>query len=302
MIRGCLDFCGKLMDIGGLAHVWVTYDYEGTLATLERGFETDNALMPTQDEISVGIAMTPAVMRDGALRSVMVLNATYMQTLMHPDDEELKPLYRRTIYTLAHECGHAHDLGVKWRSFLDQWLKLRLNRYDGVLFEIAEACWSEYIACRLSAAMAPDDITVDYENTLCKQMNAAFLKTREFLRAYRMHREISRVFNECCYVVRKVLVYASYLFGQLAGIGETLEKGAPRVKALLEPYPPVRSLLARLESELENMNNAYGDWVSLDMFEPIKEIALNLFAVVGLRLQNRGDRECVSTSFRADPF
>jgi hypothetical protein len=260
-----------------------------TLANLERGFEAASKLAPTQDDIAVGIAMTPAVLQDGTAKSVMVLNAYHMMALAHPDNEELKPYYRRMMYTLAHECGHVHDLLAKTRSFPEQWLKLRLNRRDGALFEVAEACWSEYIASRLSAVMSSDDITIDYENTFCKQLEKGVPAMRGFLRQYRMHGDVTRVVSECSYVVNKVLVYASYLFGQLAGIDASFEEAAPKAKAILESHPEVRAVVERLEAELETMNSTYGSWDSFDVFEPLKKVALDLFAVAGLHLEDRGE-------------
>jgi len=269
--------------------VYVAYDYEGTLANLERGFETKNTLAPTQDDVAVGIAMTPAILQDGVLRSVIVLNAYHMLTLIHSDNEELKPYYRRMVYTLAHECGHVHDLGVKARSFPEQWLKARLNMHDGTLFEVAEGCWSEYIASRLSAIMSPHETTTDYENTFCEQLEKSVPAIQGFLRQYRMHGDVGRVLSECSYVVKKVLVYASYLFGQLDGIGASLQDGAPKAKALLEKHGQVEPLVKRLEAELESMNNVYENWDKLEVFEPLKKIALDLFAVAGLHLEDRGD-------------
>ena len=193
------------------------------------------------------------------------------------------------MYTLAHECGHFHDLAAKIRSFPEQWLKLPLNRRDIALFEIAEACWSEYIASRLSAVMSSDDITTDYENTFCKQLEKGVPAMRGFLRRYRMHGDVTRVVSECSYVVKKVLVYASYLFGQLAGIDASFEEAAPKAKAILESHPEVRALVERLEAELETMNSTYGSWDSFDVFEPLKKVALDLFAVAGLHLEDRGE-------------
>ena len=289
IIREFLVFYGKLMDLSGLTRVWVAYDYEGTLANLERGFDAGNKLTPTQDDIAVGIAMTPAVLQDGTAKSVMVLNAYHMMALAHPDNEELKPYYRRMMYTLAHECGHVHDLAAKVRSFPEKWLKLRLNRRDGALFEIAEACWSEYIACRLSAVVSSDEIATDYENTFCEQLQKGFPAIRGYLRQYRMHGDVTRVLTECSYVVKKVLVYASYLFGQLAGTGASFEEAAPRAKALLGSHSEARKVVQRLEAVLERMCKSYGSWDTFDVFEPLKKVALDLFAVAGLHLEDRGE-------------
>jgi len=289
IIRDFLVFYGKLMDLSGLTRVWVTYDYEGTLENLGRGFEVENKLAPTQDDIAVGIAMTPAILQDGTAKSVMVLNAFYLMVLAHPDSEELKSYYRRMLYTLAHECGHVHDLAVKIRSFPEQWLRMRLNRRDGVLFEVADACWSEYIASRLSAVMSSDDTTTDYEDIFCEQLEKGFPAMRGCLRQYRMHGDVTRVLSECSYVVKKVLVYASYLFGQLAGIGASFEEAAPKAKVLLESHPEVRAVVERLEAELETMHRTYGSWDGFDVFEPLKKVALDLFAVAGLHLEDRGE-------------
>lgn len=289
IIRDFLSFYGKVMNLGGLDRVWVSYDYEGTLANLERGFDTQNRLTPTNDEIGVGIAMTPAILVDGKPKSVMVLNAFHMMALTQPENEELKPYYRQMVYTLAHECGHVHDLATKVRSFPEIWLQLKLDRYDGLLFEVAEACWSEYIASRLSAFMSPAELTGQYEGTLCEQLEKGMPAVFSQVRQYRMHGDVSRVLNETSYVVKKILVYASYLFGQLHGLGQSFEQAAPKAEEALQSNPEILALLVRLESELKQLETTYGSWESFDVFKPVKKIALELFATFGMEIESRGD-------------
>lgn len=274
------------MDLSRLDRVLVTYDYKGALANLERGIESEEKIEPTEDAIAVGIAMTPTVIREGEVKSMMVLNAYHMMALVHPDDEELKPYYCQIVYTLAHECGHVHDLSVMMRCFPEQWLKLRFSRRDTTLFEIAEACWSEYIASRLSAVMSPDEITTGYENTFCEQLEKGIPAIRTFLRQYRMHGDVPRVLRECSYVIKKVLVYASYLLGQLAGLNQDLVSRAPRFTALFETYSNILPLVERLKDELETMHGTYGAWNNLAVFEPLKKIILDFYRVVGLELED----------------
>jgi hypothetical protein len=166
----------------------------------------------------------------------MVLNAYHMMVLIHPDNEEMEPYYRRMLYALAHECGHVHDLAVKVRCFPEQWLKLRLHRRDSTLFEIAEACWGEYIASRLSAVVSPDEITTDYESTFCEQMEKGMPAIRALLRQYRIHGNVAQVLEECSYIVKKVLVYASYLLGQLARLNRDLANGASQLRRGLKRF------------------------------------------------------------------
>jgi len=289
IIRGFLSFYGKVMDLRGLDRVWVTYEYEVTLANLKRGFDTQNKLTPTNDEIGVGIAMTPAILVDGKPKSVMVLNAFHMMTLTQPENEELKAYYRQMVYTLAHECGHVHDLATKVRSFPEIWLQVRLDRYDALLFEPAEASWSEYIASRLSAFISPPELTAQYESTLCEQLEKGIPAIRSSLRQYRMHGNVSRVLSETSYVVKKILVYASYLFGQLHGLDQSFEEAAPTANSMLRSDPTILALLKRLESELRQLESSYGEWESFEVFEPVKKIVLELFATFGMEIESRGE-------------
>jgi hypothetical protein len=289
IIRDFLSFYGKVMNLGDLDRVWVTYDYQGTLANLERGFDTQDKLTPTNDEIGVGIAMTPAILVDGLPKSVIVLNAFPMMVLTQPENEELKPYYRQMVYTLAHECGHVHDLAAKVRSFPEFWLRLKLNRYDALLFEVAEACWSEYIASRLSAFMSPVELTGQYESTLCEQFEKGVPAVRNALRQYRMHGDVARVLGETSYVLKKILVYAAYLFGQLHGLGQSFEEVTPKAKELLQSDPAILALLLRLESELKALESNYGSWESFDVFNPLKQIGLELYTVVGMEIESGGE-------------
>ncbi len=289
IIEGLLSFFGKLMNLSALSRVWVTYDYAGTLASLERGLDAGKKLTPTNDAIGVGIAMTPAILVDGKPKSVIVLNALHMMALTQPENEELRPYYRQMVYTLAHECGHVHDLGMKVASLPDTWLKRRLNPYDGLLFEIADACWSEYIASRLSALVSPTELTSQYESTLCEQLETGIPAICGYLRQYRMHADVPQVLSECTYVVSKILTYASYLFGQLHGLGQAFDNAAPKTREALNDHPDVLSLVSQLEPELQALHAGYGNWQGFEVFEPLKKIAFDLFAVVGLILEERGD-------------
>jgi hypothetical protein len=194
------------------------------------------------------------------------------------------------LYTLAHECAHVHDLALMVRCFPEQWLKLRLGTHESTLFQIAVGCWSEYISSRMSAVASSDEITTDYENIFCDQLEKGMPAIRAFIRQYRMHGNVAQVLEECSYIVKKVLVYASYLLGQLAGLNLDLATGASKATDLLEKYPTIRPLVERLENELETMHNTYGAWTNFDIFEPLKGIALDLYQVAGLELEDRGEQ------------
>jgi hypothetical protein len=290
ILRGFLIFFGKLMNLSSLSRVWVSYDYENTLLSLNRGTEIQTKLMPTQDDVAVGIAMTPAVIEDGAVKSVMVFNATYLMALTQPENEEIQPLYKRMLYLVAHECGHVHDLGMKVRSLPDTWLKVRLGRYDEALFEAAEGCWSEYIASRLSAFMSPTELTSDYETTFCDQVEKRLPAIRTSIRQYRMHADLTRVLSECSYVVKKVFLYTGYLLRQLDGCDMSFADSAPKAASLLVLYPELRRIVEETHRELQALYATYGEWTNLGVFAPLKKLVLQLYAWLGLELQDKGEQ------------
>ena len=268
ILRGFLIFFGKLMNLSSLSRVWVSYDYENTLLSLNRGDEIRTKLTPTQDDVAVGIAMTPASVEDGAVKSVMVFNANYLYALTQPDNEEIQPVYKLMLYIVAHECGHVHDVGMKVRSLPDSWLNLSQGTYDETLFKVAEGSWSEYIASRLSAFMTPAELTSNYEMTFCDQVEKGLLAIRTSIRQYRMHKDLTRVLSECSYVVRKVFLYAGYLFGQLDGFNMSFADSAPKAASLLFSYPELQRIVEEAHRELEALYASYGKWTDLGVFAP----------------------------------
>ena len=52
----------------------VADDYPQALLELDRGYESSNRLTPT-DEHAIGVAMTPAVIRDGTIKNHILINA-----------------------------------------------------------------------------------------------------------------------------------------------------------------------------------------------------------------------------------
>ena len=280
-----LHAIGKVLDLSGLSRVIVSGDYTGALAELDRGFKTENMLTPTGDDVAVGVAMTPMILDDsGNLKSAMVLNAEHMLALLFPDGEEFRPYYTRAVYTLAHESGHAHDHVVQANCFPDVFLKTKLSQKESRLFIIAEASWSEYIASRLSAFLSEDITTADYESSFCKRLAALLPESRAAIKQYRMHHDVTRLLDEVSLLVKHVLVYSSYLLGQLDGLGLTVEEGAPGAWKAVSLTPLFAPFFTRLLDNLQQMHSSYGTWTSLDIHNSNKDLVQALLVAVGLEL------------------
>jgi hypothetical protein len=286
-VHAWLHVFGKMLNLKRLCHVIVAFNYNEALAAVDRGVRVSQPLTPTNDEIAVGIAMTPAVLRDGEARSVMVLNAEYMTVFAQEDRPELKPAREHMIYTLAHECGHVHDLGVQETSFPGIILRTELPYRAGVLFGIASGCWEEYIACRLSAPFGNDATLRAMEETFCGALERAKDRADGAIRQYRMHHDVGRVAAEVAGEYRRIMVYASYLLGHVDGMNETIETAARAATASLAKHEYFRPFFSKLHQYLCAMHASYGDWKGLEVFEPLQQLAYELLKVGGIEIQNR---------------
>jgi hypothetical protein len=289
VINGWLHLFGKILNLKRLNRVVVSYNYSEALAAVDQGAPVSGLLKPTDDEIAVGIAMTPTVLRDGEAMSVMVLNAAYMEVLVAAETPENAALREQMVYTLAHECGHVHDLDVRATSMPDIILKERLLFRDGILFGIASGCWDEYIACRLSAFIARESALRPLEDTFCAALERARDRANAAIRQYRMHADVSGVTKEVSKIYRRVMVYAAYMLGHIDGIEGGVAALVPKAMGALERQPYFKPFFIRLGDELHAMHGTYGQWKGLEIYDPLKQLADDLLKAGGIDIQPRAD-------------
>jgi hypothetical protein len=288
-INGWLHLFGKILNLKRLKQVVVSYNYNEALAAVDQGAPFSGPLKPTNDEIAVGIAMTPTVLRDGEAMSVMVLNAGYMEVLVAEGTPQNAALHEQMIYTLAHECGHVHDLDVRAASMPDIILKQRLSFRDGILFGIASGCWDEYMACRLSAFIARESALRPLEDTFCTAIERARDRANAAIRQYRMHADVSGVAKEVSEIYKRVLVYAAYMLGHIDGIEGEVAALVPKAMDALDRQPYFKPFFSRLCEELRTMHGTYGQWKGLEVYEPLRQLADELLKVGGIDIQPRVD-------------
>jgi hypothetical protein len=64
----------RYIDLTALDGITIAFDYAQALLELDRGYDTKHKLTPSEG-IVLGVAMTPAVIRDGKIKSHMLFNA-----------------------------------------------------------------------------------------------------------------------------------------------------------------------------------------------------------------------------------
>lgn len=282
-LQGCITTISRLLNLERLDGVTVAYDYPAALVNLDRGFEASAPLRPST-ELVEGVAMAPAVMRDGVLKARLVLNASYVNVL---DGEDSNPERARFIsYLLAHECAHVHDLRARDMAIPGVYLRQQLPDYEAALrFQTSSACWDEYAACRLSATFNPDHIRY-YQQVFLEVLDGARDRANQRIRDYLDHRDQQRVVGEVATEYRSLMTYASYMIGHLAG----LERDLPEeVEARLEGHW-FAPFFVLLETALGELWGRYGEWTDLAEFDSLGQIGRLVMISGGVDFRRIGDQ------------
>jgi hypothetical protein len=294
LIGTCVRELSRQFDLSRLDGVTVAYDYAQALLDLDQGYETTFQLTASDTHV-VGIAMTPSVIRDGMLKSHIVLNAAYMAALEDFQHED----FGFVLHTIAHECAHVeitHTFDTAFPGFL-----LRTAHADariGYRWQIILACWDEYAATMLSASFGTEP-TEGYEDTFLTSLRYARQHANDHIKAFRIHGSIDQVLGEVYIDYGGLMKFTAYYLGNLRGLGRALSE-MPRTNEALAghwfaPY------FTRLDDALKDIAKGYGKWPDKRAFEVLGDLADELLAQGGVHYKSRPDgRPYIDIPFTAE--
>lgn len=272
----------RIFNLCRLDGVTVAYDYAEALLGLDVGYATNHQLKPSEGDV-VGIAMTPTVLREGVLKSHIVLNAAFVEALEQPDNDS----YRQSLHTLAHECAHV-ETSFHFDTAFPGTLRRKtvpnarlLHRWNTFI-----ACWDEYSATRLSAGIGHDP-TNDYENTFIARLADTRDRANKLITAYRLHGNVDQILDEIYCAYGNLLKFTAYHLGNLDGAGIDVMARSATVNALrdhwFEPY------FHRMKNACQNIARNEGQWKDLTDFEAIGDLLDDLVNFGGLTVSEEPD-------------
>ncbi|WP_408602021.1 hypothetical protein [Pseudomonas sp. PLMAX] len=271
----CLRECGKGIDLGTLDGVTIAEDYLQALNQQDRGYQTNHVLTPTKD-MATGVAMSPRVLRDGQVKTHILLDASVFKPLA--DTKE--PGFAQAFYLLAHECAHVEVTARFDSVFPGELLRRTFHRMEQKLqWDVILPAWDEYAACRRSCGIGADQtehyelILLDYLEKTPAENNAAISAYQKDLNGDQLLREVYRVHGD-------LLRIASYYLGHLAGAGESWQGRAAIRQALTGSW--FHPFLERLDACLTSIWAEYGKWEDQSDFEEIGAIVDDMTEQAGV--------------------
>jgi hypothetical protein len=284
----------RYIDLSGLDGITVAHDYSQALAELDRGYATSHRLTPSEEFVT-GIAMTPSVLRDGQLKSHIVLDAGFALALENPEGEHFPVAF----HTLAHECAHVEITQRFENAFPGVLLRKRRDTiHDNMRWQVIGASWDEYAATYISAPFGHDP-TAWYEECFLTFLKETRPKANGLIKAYRLHGDHSRIMGEVYGAYGELLKSAAYVLGNMAGRKLSLD-ALPATQAALNGHW-FAGYFNRLDEVCKRIFDGYGKWTETAPFEALGDLADDLVAEGGLRISvGEGGRVRIDVPFTAE--
>ena len=265
----------RYIDLSGLDGVTIAYDFAEALGELDRGYETSHRLVPT-DGCAIGVAMTPVVLRDGKIKSHIVMAAGLAKFL---DDAEGQD-FSLALHMLAHECAHV-EVTSRFDTAFPEFLlsKTHSNPLDTLRWEVILVCWDEYAATSISAKIG-EDRSADYEELFLEVLGKTQRDANNSIKDYRIHGKVDQILTEVFAAYGNLMKFACYLIGDMSGRNLALDDLDGTKKALDGHW--FESFFYRLWEVCGDIADAYGEWTDIELFEALGTLAESIIADNGV--------------------
>jgi hypothetical protein len=280
---------GAFIDLTKLDGVTIAKNYDEALTELDRGVDCLRPLTRSNTEEMQGIAMTPAVIREGVVKSHIVFNAAHVVPLI---SDETTTADRLHIYGLiCHECAHVEITAAKEEAIPEARFGTDIKGYEhGVMYQIAELCWDEYAACRMSAKFDPNQ-NQSYAEIILASVAVARENSDAAIRSYRIHGDVNQLVSEAGQWLHRPIKASVYLLGGMDAVDAGWEQ-FPEVKEALEDKNYLQ-LVEKLWAELQDIWDSRENWgPSLGVFAGLEAIAKEVFDDGGIIFRTDHNGEC----------
>lgn len=274
-----LELVSQKIDLNGLDGITFASDYHQALLDLDRGYETNYKLSPSNDH-GIGIAMSPSVIRDNKLKTHIVISSgAFFGLLNEKRGHEI-------INTVAHECAHVELTHLYDAAFPGTLLRKKQNVLDAFRTDCMLGCWDEFAACWRSATFGPLS-PLAYENAFLPALKDTRSAANAAIMDYRTHADIVIVMNEVCSLYGKLLKYSAYHLGNLYGHGIDW-RTIPRTADALQDHWFL-PFFERLDRACKAIAVDFGKWTSSAPFDVLRDLAEDVVADGGMYFQRHED-------------
>lgn len=276
-----LETVGQKINLVGLDGITFAIDYRQALLDLDRGYDTEYKLTPSNDH-GVGIAMSPCVLRNNRLKTHVVINAQAFFDMLENEREDM------VINTVAHECAHVELNHLYDAAFPGKLLRTRSNVLDHFRTECMLASWNEFGACWRSAPFGPTG-QLFYEAAFLPALEETRPAANAAIMEYRTHGDVQIVVSKVCGLYSSLLKYSAYHLGNLHGHGVDWRTVPTTADPLKDHW--FLPFFERLDRACKATATSLGNWTDSAPFDALRDIAEDLVADGGMHFERLDDGE-----------
>jgi hypothetical protein len=252
-------------------------DYPAALLSLDRGDQRISPPETRQDSVAFGIAQCPIIIRNGVIKSHVVVLGNIGRMLVGDGDTNR----RWAASVLADQLAQAGVTQIVDETLPGVLLNLECRDLEGDLHACTYPAWNSYFAARASAGFEAARLA-ETQGVLLLALRDAFAEVPKARLAYRLHGNLRQLLDIALSKIRFVLEYAANVLGYADGTDREPMEGAEELRAELE----CRELLAWYYDygrDLAYLWDRRGEWKSYDEFLALNRHAERLlwpFAIV----------------------
>lgn len=248
-----------IMPLDRLDGVTFSDNYAESLRDLDRGFPASAPLLPTNEEYGVGVSMAPLVMRDGIIKTHIVMEGGLGHSLISEDEAT----WRLALHTIVHQLAHAASAQILDESLPGVLLKRFDDRYDSFLYGAIHSAWTGYFSSRASAMFHPEGGRPQ-QQLLLAVLKRARNDIPAARLAYRFDGDLDKLLAVAISRIEDVLRFSGTVLGHSDGLEQSVLDN-PTLATGLEDAD-LRDWIVLFDSELSRLWDRRRQWASFDEF------------------------------------
>jgi len=259
-VSGIVSELGKRIPVNRIDGITFAQDYPAALRDLDRGFATSKPLATTTEEGVEGAAMAPLVLREGIVKTHIVMRGDMGHALISEDEAwrniGCQMLVAELVETACTEIFDTALPGVL--------LKPITSVFNAQRFDCVNFAWSSYISSRLSASISRDSGNW-YRDFLIKALGRATREIPEIRYAYRFHGDVPKLMEATYERIKPILSHAAKLIGHYDGLSESYFDNEGLLETALQSGG-LRQWFDSYQQDLQRIWTRLGEWESFDEF------------------------------------
>lgn len=206
-------------------------DYPTALRNLDRGFTTTGPLETVGEEIGIGVAWSPIVIRDGVVKSRIICRSGLATGLLAEDDPEAT---KWAVHLLVRQLAGVAVTGIMDDAFPGILMKPIEDPYEGMIYRGLNAACESYFTASWAAGYGDADVIGGvYREALIGALSRADEVVNAARSAYRTDGDLDKLIAVAFTCVGHVLTCAATLHGHHADSQKSPFDDEGRLEALL---------------------------------------------------------------------